>query len=113
VSAALALRPETRVTRGVVGSLSAHALTDIGNAQRFVYRHGADVRFVAATQEWFVFDGRRWAVDETREIERRVQDTAMMINLEVPTALDADARQALRKWAQASEGHSRLRAMQA
>lgn len=106
-------RPGPRVTRDVVGSLGAHALTDIGNAQRFVFRHGADVRFVAANKQWFVFDGRRWAPDETREIERRIQDTAMDIQNGVALIEDADARTALRKWAQASEGYSRLKAMQA
>ncbi len=99
--------------RDVVASLGAQALTDIGNAQRFVYAHGDSVRYVPAQEAWYVYDGRRWALDETCEVERRCQATAMDIYREVPHTLDADARKALAKWAQASESHSRLRAMQA
>lgn len=34
-------------------------LTDLGNAERFVLRHGADLRFCAELG-WFRWDGRRW-----------------------------------------------------
>ena len=34
-------------------------MTDLGNAERFVHRHGADFRFCAELG-WFRWDGRRW-----------------------------------------------------
>lgn len=36
-------------------------MTDLGNAERFVHRHGKDFRFCAELG-WFRWDGRRWAL---------------------------------------------------
>jgi putative DNA primase/helicase len=50
-------------------------LTDVGNARRVVQRHGKDLRFCHAWKQWFIWDGRRWAADETAEAVRRVKET--------------------------------------
>jgi hypothetical protein len=48
--------------------------TDIGNAERLVARHKLDVRFSYTSNEWLVWDGKRFAVDHGGEIERRAKD---------------------------------------
>lgn len=37
-----------------------YPLTDMGNAERFVARHGADIAWVPAWDGWAVWDGRKW-----------------------------------------------------
>lgn len=41
------------------GECARFPLTDLGNAERFVRRHGRDLRFCAELG-WFRWDGRRW-----------------------------------------------------
>lgn len=38
--------------------------TDLGQAQRFVLRHGADVRYVPSLGGWHQWNGARWMLDE-------------------------------------------------
>ena len=38
-------------------------LTDIGNAQRLVSRHGQDLRYCYPWGKWLIYDGQRWAKD--------------------------------------------------
>lgn len=52
-----------------------HHLTDLGNAKRVVARHGADLHFCHDWKQFLVWDGRRWAIDNTGEAVRRVKDT--------------------------------------
>jgi putative DNA primase/helicase len=39
-------------------------LTDMGNAQRFVQDHGADIRYCWPWRTWLDWDGKRWRRDE-------------------------------------------------
>lgn len=52
-----------RVPAGWIDDLHCSALpmTDLGNAERFVRRHGDDFRYTTA-KGWLGWDGRRWAV---------------------------------------------------
>jgi putative DNA primase/helicase len=50
-------------------------LTDVGNARRLVKRHGAELHFVHPWNSWLVWDGKRWAIDQTGEVVRRVKET--------------------------------------
>lgn len=50
-------------------------LTDLGNAQRIVDRHGNQLRYCYPLKSWFAWDGRRWCPDQTGEIVRRVKET--------------------------------------
>lgn len=87
------------------------ALTDLGNAERLVARHGRDLRYCHPWGKWLVWDGRRWRVDDTAEVERRAQDTIRAIDREVAQSADAGERKALRLWATKCEDAYRLRAM--
>jgi putative DNA primase/helicase len=50
-------------------------LTDLGNARRVVTRHGHDLRYCHPWKSWIVWDGTRWAEDQTAEAVRRVKET--------------------------------------
>lgn len=63
--------------RGIAGSISSYdpasplileERTDIGNARRFIAFCGGRVRYVALWGKWVIWDGKRWALDDSREI---------------------------------------------
>lgn len=56
-------------------------LTDLGNAERLVARHGKDLRYSPALG-WLVWDGRRWQRDASGETMRRAKHTVRQIYAE-------------------------------
>jgi putative DNA primase/helicase len=78
-------------------------LSETGNADRFVHLHGADVRFVAGQESWYVWDGRRWLRDWDREVHRRALQTVRSIDQEVSAEMDPERRGLLRKHAAKSD----------
>lgn len=85
--------------------------TDLGNSERLVARHGADLRYVAATRQWHVWDGRRWRADDTGEIERRAKETARSIYREAEAAGEAARRKELAAHAVKTEAAPKIAAM--
>ncbi|MGD9890137.1 MAG: hypothetical protein AB7U18_02435, partial [Dehalococcoidia bacterium] len=100
--------------------------TDLGNAQRLIHAHGHDLRYVYAWGKWLVWDGQRWARDESGEVERRAK--AVIADLRAMAALCNEGLQDLPKespayemytacqssflkWAQDSETPSAIRNM--
>jgi putative DNA primase/helicase len=101
----------TVVNGGRRRSEAVFARTDLGNAERFVARHGANVRWVPAWHRWLLWDGRRWACDETLEVVRLAKETVRSIYPEAE-AIDGDsARRELVSHAVQSEKEGRIRAM--
>jgi putative DNA primase/helicase len=49
--------------------------TDQGNAEHLAHRHGDDLLYVKTMGRWYVWDGQRWLIDETGEVERRSKET--------------------------------------
>jgi putative DNA primase/helicase len=98
-------RPPIRV------DADAPKLTDLGNAERLIARHGADLLHVHPWQKWLVWDGRRWKADDTGEVERRAADTVRAMYAAAAAELDPDRRSALAQHATRSEAASRLAAM--
>jgi len=90
---------------------SAFNLTDLGNAKRLVTRHGDDLRYVHPWGKWLAWDGRRWAVDATGEVERRAVETVASIYAEAANADDPDERKAIARHAERSEARGRIDAM--
>jgi putative DNA primase/helicase len=86
-------------------------LTDLGNAMRLVERHGDDLLYVYDWDRWLVFDGRRWKVDSSGEVERRAKETVRWMYHKADPGdgkpLDAE----LAKHAQRSEAKPRIEAM--
>jgi len=100
-------------------------LTDYGNAQRLVQRHGRDLRYCHPWKKWLVWNGQRWNPDDTGEFVRRAKETilsyySLASNLSAQSASTAegeerkrkaDLAEALLKWAKRSEAVERLQAM--
>jgi P4 family phage/plasmid primase-like protien len=89
----------------------AFRLTDLGNAQRMVARHGRDLRYCYPWESWLVWDGRRWKQDDTGEVERRAKETVRSIYDEAAAEADADRRQVLAQHTVRSEAAARIGAM--
>jgi putative DNA primase/helicase len=89
----------------------AFNLTDLGNSERLVHRHGGDLLYCWAWGTWLVYDGRRYAKDDTGEVYRRAADTVASIYAEAAASPDEERRKALAKHAVRSEGGSRIREM--
>lgn len=84
-------------------------LTDLGNAERLIARHGKDIRFAPGIG-WFAWDGRRWQRDIDGEIMRRAKLTVRSLYAEAADLDDDHARKKLLAWANQSESEARLRA---
>jgi putative DNA primase/helicase len=61
--------------------------------------------------KWFIWDGSRWAEDETGAIERVAKRTVASIYAEAAQAITDDKRKNVAKWALASEGQNKISAM--
>jgi putative DNA primase/helicase len=85
--------------------------SDLGNAQRLVAAHGADLRYLVQHKRWVVWDGKRFRPDETHEINRRAKDTVGKICKEAAAAIDSKDRETLGKWATRSESAAGIRDM--
>jgi putative DNA primase/helicase len=78
-------------------------LTDLGNAERLIDRHGERLRYVTGWG-WVVYDGRRWARDEDGiAVARLAAETVRSIYAEAAGEADTDYREALSKNATSSE----------
>src|SRR5688572_26527404 len=89
-------------------SEAAFARTDIGNAERFVARHGCNVRWVPAWRRWLLWDNRRWAVDQTLEVFRLAKETVRSIYSEAQSIDDWNARRELVAHAVQSEKEGKI-----
>ncbi len=97
--------------------------TDLGNAERLVFRHGKDMRFCHALGTWLIWDGTRWAPDKNEAITRLAKDTVRAIYddgdtirvAELDSKDDRDAavrkREAITRHAKHSESAAALSAM--
>lgn len=85
--------------------------TDLGNAERFIHQHKDKVRFCHKWKKWLVWNGQRWAIDDTAAIYRMAQQTARSIYAEAGRQLDEEKRQALSQWAVMSERAQRIEAI--
>lgn len=84
-------------------------LTDVGNAERFVKRHGADVRYCRVLNSWYVWTGTHWRQDTTGEVVEKAKDTIRRI----PDEYDPGqpAWEVACKWAVKSEDFLRVQNM--
>lgn len=91
-------------------------MTDIGNAERLVYRHGKDLKYCATLGGWFIWNGMYWERDETEEIKRRAKETVRSIKdeaelINVNTEEKVKLKEKMIKFATASESKHRITAM--
>lgn len=85
-------------------------LTDLGNAQRLVARHGRDLRHCQERGVWYVWNDRRWVIDQSGEAPRRAKETILSLFAVAADLPDAE-RKALIRHALSSESATRIKAM--
>jgi putative DNA primase/helicase len=85
--------------------------TDYGNAERLVDRHCESLRYVHLWGRWLVFDGKRWTIDNSGEVQRRAKETVRGIYGEAESAVDEAQRKDLARHAVRSESQNRIDAM--
>ncbi len=86
-------------------------LTELGNAERLVVRHGADLRYCHPWGKWLVWDGRRWEVDASAEVMRRTKETVRALYGEAQNEENAKRRGELASWAMGCEREARVKSM--
>ncbi len=99
---------------GVADDAIAFQPDDTGNAERFVARHGDDVRYDHSTGAWLIWAGTHWRRDDDGEVQRLAKETARSIFDDVPKAAGAghdELAVKLAKWARASAAESRRNSM--
>ncbi len=85
-------------------------LTELGNARRLVRRFGVDFRHCHPWTKDLVFDGRRWSLDRTGQVERWAKEVARLICAEAAAEVDEDRRKLLMAHAMRSEQMKCIRA---
>ncbi|PLS86578.1 MAG: hypothetical protein CYG60_06515 [Actinobacteria bacterium] len=85
--------------------------TDMGNAERFVVRHGADVLYCYPWGRWLVWTGVRYERDDAGMVHKLGKETVRSIHAEAAAEVDDERRKTLAKHARASEAESRIKAM--
>lgn len=88
-----------------------NTLTDLGNSERLIARHGGDLRYCHAWRKWLVWDGTRWAIDDRGAVKERAKDTVRSIYAEAGAVDDEGERKALSSHARRSEARQRVEAM--
>jgi len=86
-------------------------LTDMGNAERFVKRHGASLKYCTPQKKWYIWDEKRWVPDRLKRVELLAKEVVRSIPAEAEGLSSEDQQKAIRKWARQSESADRIRAM--
>jgi putative DNA primase/helicase len=88
---------------------SHRPLTDLGNAERFVDRHGTELIFVPELNQWWLWDEYRWTTLPPHQIHARVRSVTRTIHSEAADKPEDEAKRILRH-GRNSEAVSRLNA---
>lgn len=85
------------------------ALTDYGNAQRLVHRHGKNIKYAEEIGQWYVWDGKRWKTRPVGALVQLAKDTIRAIPAELKGETDQGRRQKILSHALASESGRAIR----
>ena len=98
---------------GVVAPMTTtpEHLTDVGNARAFVSLHEQNIKYCYPRGKWLIWDGKRWAEDNTGEIQRKAKATTQSMFEFAVLESDTDKRSALVKHALKTQSEARIRAM--
>lgn len=92
-----------------------HVMSDAGNAERFVLRHGHQFRYVPQFKQWMIWTGAYWEIleDGAATVKRYAIEVARDLRMEAEALKAEQPEQAekLRKWAANSESLTKLNAM--
>lgn len=86
-------------------------LTDMGNAERLIARHGIDLRYCAPWKRWAVWGGETWADNGDDRVQERAKETVRSIYEEGIGVTSPERAQAIWKHAVRSESAGRVAAM--
>lgn len=89
-------------TGKVPSLLTVRGRTEVANAKRLIATHGKDVRWVGAWHKWLVWDGRRWAVDDSDAIQglaKKVANSLWHEAAALSASEEADAQAVKAMWA--------------
>lgn len=88
------------------------ALTDLGNAERFVEQHGGIVQYCVELGKWLIYDQGRWQPDSNGMIYRLAHETVRLIKDEaLQEGLSAGDKMDILKHAKKSASKGRLNAL--
>jgi putative DNA primase/helicase len=108
--------PESEV-RGIADSIAQYAVdlpfipADLGNMDRLVFRHGADIRFCFDTNRWLIWTGSKWGGDRQALIQDRADETIREMYQAAYNLDDKEKRQQQSKWALQSQNKGRIDSM--
>ncbi len=103
--------PRSANGRGAGDGFGGFNLTDLGNAERFVARHGEDVRYCYPWGKWLVWTGARWERDDSGRAHRLAKEAVRGIYAEAAAEEDEGRRKAIAGHATRSEAEAWIRAM--
>ena len=84
MTAAKPWTPGAAAAPPMAGVGESHPLTDLRNGERFVSRHGVDVRYCRPWRRWLTWSGHRW--EEDSDVEALAKETAIAIWDEAKTS---------------------------
>ena len=103
------LRRRIKLSQPPIVPPNSYHLSDYGNAERLVDRHGRDFRYLQ--NHWLLWDGTRWSRDVSHEIDRRAAETIKtMVSASFPDAVEGE-HSSLQKWRSQSLSAAKLTAM--
>ena len=90
---------------------SRFTLTDLGNAERLIARHGQDLRYHVDAGQWLHWNGKLWKMDSTGGVHRLACTVVRSMSKDADTLPAGEERVALFKHMMKSESAPRLTAM--
>ncbi len=107
--------PGSRETASISGGepriQTGFKLTEIGNAERFVARHGRNVRYVHVWKAWLIWDGTRWKIDDSGKVRQLAKETVRSIYDEAKEESDDGKRAKIAKHAASSAREKHITAV--
>lgn len=85
--------------------------TDLGNSALLVALHGRDLRYCSTWDAWLVWDGRRWARDDTGEAWRHAEDAVLELGRQAAALSIGPERDRAFKFALRSQQVGRIQAI--
>ncbi len=86
-------------------------LSDVGNAQRLVFAYGDIMRHVPSRGKWYIWNGSRWVIDDTGEVQRLAKKVAVSLYDEAYQEPDEHKRKQISQHACRTETYSKQMAM--
>ena len=87
----------------------AHALTDIGMAERLVDQYGDVIRYSFLKKRWFVWNGRYWQGEDTGTLMRYAKAVTKSLYADAARAASEESQKALAKAAATYSSTMKLR----